>query len=197
LMSRNSTSPGSLGIAISGARGSRAAAAHLLVGGDAGLDGSRTEPLCSSEPLTPQGRTALQLLRDAGVAPNDVLDESLSTASLLNGTLDNKSVRERLGQYYGHPALVNNAQSVESFYDLSPASFEDARNYLAEEILAFSRSRYARLPAQPGMADEWRRYAGAATEPSELPAMAWLVRARQMASQPNFIDLNAPPYEQG
>lgn len=180
---------------------SRAAAAHLIVAGDPGLYADTTTPLCNTEPLTPQGKTALKLLRDAGVSPDDVLDPEVATEDeLLNGSLSRGSVRQRLGQFYNYSEFNPNGsvgiQSVESYYKIDLQSFEAARQHLAQEITAFARSRTAQLPRAPGVTTGWRRYAGTATEPSELPGIAWSVRMGstqstapgnwdQVASQPD------------
>src|SRR5690606_21237703 len=143
--------------------------------------------------------TALQLLRDAGVAPLDVLNPMVSMDQLLDGSLASGSVQERLGEFYGHLELAAGSQGIESFYNLTRASFQEAREHLAEEILAFSRSQTAQLPPEPANPDGFRRYAGTTSEPSELPGVAWAARAGYFAEEPlvsgqGFDELTASEY---
>jgi hypothetical protein len=177
--------------AISGSSLSRAAAAHLLVGGTPGIAGDTLKPLCTSPDLTPQARSALTLLRDSGVNPTLLAAANIN--DLLDGTSTEGSVRQRLGQFRSIPSLTSGAP-VAGHYDLSSADFDAARRYLLEEINAFSRSPTAQLPAP--VTDGYKRYAGVATEPAPLPEGAWAARASYRTSEPTFGFVNASDLRQ-
>ncbi|MDH5676867.1 MAG: hypothetical protein OEZ06_32425 [Myxococcales bacterium] len=142
---------------------SRAAAAHLLVGG---IDGLPTPDqyadddvykwsaavlqfaLCTQPALTPQAEMALRAIREAAVSPTDVLDTSLDTNLLVNGgptSLATGSVRERLRELWGTSEL-NTAADLPDVLGLRLEDFQEARDYLAQEISTFSRSLTAELP---------------------------------------------------
>jgi hypothetical protein len=163
---------------ISGAELSRAAAAHLLVGGDPGILGSTTQGFCLGPDLSPQARSALQLLRDAAPAPTK-LSGTLDTVSLLN--TGNDSIRQRLGEFYDVGSL-RNGEPVEAYYGLSKLDFDAARAYLNQESAAFTRSPSATLGPVSG--SMLRRYAGVYGEPRALPKGAWAARARYSQAPP-------------
>lgn len=180
---------------ITGPLLSRAAAAHLLVGGDPGLLGSTTQGYCVGPELAPQARAALQLMRDAGIAPSTMqaVTNQSQLQSLLNSTTgatasapfsqpNEGSVRQRLGAFYGIASLNANVP-VEKYYNLDERDFEQARQYLVQEQAVFSRSPTAKFPAQTG----YSRYAGSAGERvQELPAGAWETRGRLTSSVPSW-----------
>lgn len=154
---------------------SRAAAAHLLVGGTPGIDGSVTQALCLHSELTPESKTALQLFRQAAPDPVDVLDATgVDIDHLVNGPLAHGSIRERLFQFYGASQLATAAPGVEKFYKLSRANFEAARAFLAEEIRMFGRASTAQLEGN----GTFKKYAGTASDAKDLPASAWAALAR-------------------
>jgi hypothetical protein len=155
--------------AISGSSLSRAAAAHLLVGGDPGVLGSTLTPLCSSPDLAPQARSALKLLRDAAVNPT--LLSAPNVSELLDGTSADGSVADRLEQFYG----LDLTGPIANHYDLTNTDFDVARKYMLEEMAAFSRSPNAKLPELESAT--YRRYAGTADDPRKLPVGAWTARA--------------------
>lgn len=167
--------------ALSGSLLSRAAAAHLLVGGNAGVDGDTLRPLCTSPDLSPQQRSAVKLLRDAGVSPGMLTLTNLD--DLLNGTLQDGSVRQRLGQYYGIGELSSGA-AVATYYDITNDDFDAAARYLREEVSAFSRSSRATLPVST--TGWYPRYAGVANEPAPLPKGAWAARVSYRTTEPNW-----------
>jgi hypothetical protein len=178
---------------ITGPLLSRAAAAHLLVGGNAGLLGSTTQGYCIGPELPPQARSALQLLRDAGIAPStlkavtnqtqlqDLLNASTGATPSAPFSLPSEgSVRQRLGAFYGIASLNANVP-VEKYYNLDERDFEQARQYLVQEQTVFGRSMAAKFPAQSG----YSRYAGTAGERvQELPPGAWETRARYASPIP-------------
>jgi hypothetical protein len=175
--------------AILGMEFSRATAAHMLVGGDDGLLGSTTEGYCLAQSLTPQGRAALQLLRDAA-PPLSLLNNS-DINVLLNSDQPNTtcpecggSVRQRLGKFYGLTTMQGVAgTAVDTYYDLTQKNFTEARDYLLQEMSVFNRSPWARLDPSPD-ATGYSRYAGTAGDRVlELPAGAWAARARYISAQ--------------
>lgn len=170
--------------AILGMEFSRATAAHMLVGGDDGLLGSTTQGYCLAQTLTPQGRAALQLLRDAA-PPLSLLNNS-DISTLLNSDQANTacpecggSVRQRLGKFYGLTSMQGaSGTAVDTYYDLTQKNFSEARDYLLQETAVFSRSPSARMDPSPD-ANGYSRYAGTAGDRvRELPAGAWAARAR-------------------
>lgn len=150
---------------------SRASAAHLVVGGVSGIEGDESGPLCGLDRLSPQGKAALDIFRTAAPHPDDVLDESLNTTHLVNGggTTLGGSVRQRLSFLQN---LTSN-QPIWSLFGLNEGDFSEARQYLKEEIVAFSRSRVV-LEA-PG--DGVSRYAATASPPQNLPAAYYMALA--------------------
>ncbi len=127
---------------------SRVAGAHLLVGGESGLLGTSTQGFCSSPELTGPARRALGLLREAAVYPDDVLSETVSLGSLLNGPLTSQKgdVRERLRRKWGID-LTSDGRSIQEWTQLRDQDFAEARETLREEIRSFSRSMTADLGA--------------------------------------------------
>jgi hypothetical protein len=173
---------------------SRAAAAHLLVGGDDGLLGSTTAGYCAAS-LAPSERRALGLLRDAAPKPASILDQGLTIQDFLQKVGQNgESVRERLAALYevkqfgwqGTTTLAAASQKVEEYYDLTEQDFVAAREYLKEEITVFNRSRSALLPPIRGIS----RYAGVAGDRvPELPISAWTARARFTSAVSPWYDI--------
>lgn len=120
---------------------SRAAAAHLLIGGQSGIHGSETQAFCSSPELTPQAGKALRLLRELGMAPSSIISERLPIATFLDGSLlslPSGSVRERwlLTTNDSVPA----GTTIADHLGLIPEDFILARDYLQDEFKAFGRS---------------------------------------------------------
>lgn len=138
---------------------------------------------CSRPPTTPDVRAAIAIFRDAAPSPVDILADATSTQLLLDGTLPNGSVRERLAQFYGSDKLKNGGPSaVEQLYNLNLTAFEDARASLKEEIVAFSRSMTAKLAKRTlpdGTQATYDTYAGVAARPSRLPSAFYGALARQ------------------
>jgi len=169
---------------FSGSALSRAAAAHLLVGGSPGLEGLDNNPPCINSDLAPSSKSALQLLRDAAPSPADVLNPGLD---LVNGTLANGSVRDRLAQFHRYPELTAKTKTVEQFYKLNPADFAEARRYLAQEIHAFNRLSNAQIDVPASSSGPYKRFAGTG-EPTELPPAAWAAQARYNTATPYYPD---------
>lgn len=143
---------------------SRAAAARLLTSrqfrGEA-LEVSDLQAYCKVSELSPQARTALDLFRQVGILPVDVVDEAISTASLVeyphatagSGTAPGGgSLRQRL--VWQLLMSATNSKSVAEEYSLTLAAFEEARSYLRQELRTFDRlSRPPTLPLPPGEYD--------------------------------------------
>lgn len=167
---------------------SRASAAHILVGGADGLLGSTTQGYCLAQDLTPQGRTALDLLREASIPPS-LLNGTADMATVLNTPYTDPafsscaacggSVRQRLGAFNNIPALKG-GMDVQLFYDLTTDDFINARDYLKQEHAVFGRSTYARGTAFPDSSG-FARYGGTGRL-QPLPAGAWSARARYLTS---------------
>lgn len=131
---------------------SRSKAAHMLVGGDPGLylDGAPVGGFCTSPQLSGQAQKAIRLIREAAPDPKAILampgaawlgnNTPVDIDTLVNGSLQSGSIRERLTPRY--PDLGTQAYStgIEPFFKLEQADFVEARKYLAEEIRAFARS---------------------------------------------------------
>jgi len=139
---------------------SRSAAAHLLVGGDAGLPGVdivSSGGWFDQDPLNAEAQQALQFLRICAPPPRVVEDiEGVSlTAFLVNGWPDvdpddgytgEDSIQVRLGAFLSDATLAA-APSQSAFLTrlgLSESAFVAARAWLARERVAFSRSLDAR-----------------------------------------------------
>jgi hypothetical protein len=172
--------------AVYGAAFSRAAAAHMLVGGDDGLMGTADQGYCLAQSLTPQANSALRLLRDGAPNPALILDPMTGIQSLLNSTsLAGGSVRQRLGAFYALAPMRDSLQPVETYYGLDEKDFLQARSYLAQEIGVFGRSLTATFPLAAG----YSRYAGAAGDRvTELPPGAWAARARYATGASPWYD---------
>ena len=180
---------------------SRMAAAHLLVGGKAGYKGSETDAFCTSGRLSGPAEAALGLLREAGVAPADVMDPELTTRALVDGPdlpIGRKvsaeeaagkptkgSVKARLGNTWGRPLAAN--QSIFTLYSLEESDFDAARRELVDQITVFNRSLTATLsprPAVDGVAPAYARYAATATLPQERDPSFWSAIAMTDSSDP-------------
>lgn len=165
--------------AILGQKYSRAAAAHMLVGGDDGLLGSTENGgYCLGGALAPKTRAALQLIRDAAPSPSMVAGD---INTLVNGTTTgamNGSIRERLGAFYGIQDLKS-GKRAEIHYDLTMEDFTKARDYLVQEMSVFTRSPSAVASTQQPDATGYYRYAGTGGDRVQpLPTGAWAARAR-------------------
>lgn len=148
---------------------SRAAAAHLLVGGSDGILGSQQQGFCVGPDLTPQAKSALSLLRAA--APKPSLLRGTDMDALIQGPNADGSVRERLGQFYNISAL-SGGQPPETYYDLQRKDFQQARDYLVQEMDVMARSPIA------ATGTGFKRYAGSGgDQASPLPEGAWSARA--------------------
>lgn len=176
-----------IGRSTLGAAFSRAAAAHLLVGGDAGILGSTTKGYCSNPPLSPQARQALDLIRDAAPQPAMVTGTG-DIQSLIYATNTEGSIRQRLGYFHGISALgatLPAGQPVEAYYGLDEKDFVQARDYLRQEIDVFSRSPTAKQTTS----GTYLRYAGTGgTGVRALPTGAWSARARFSSNASRWYD---------
>jgi hypothetical protein len=177
--------------AVAGKDLSRAAAAHLLVGGDEGLAGNTTKGFCTAPGLSGPAQTALALLRQAAPAPTDVLSltefgatggDVLDTNTFLNTSpRSTGSVQARLAAANGR-AFPSNV-TVQEYYGLATGDFEEARRYMAQEIQAFSRPAVAAL-AEPLVRDgvSYSRFAATAAPPAPRHAAYYEALARTKAA---------------
>lgn len=148
---------------------SRLAAAQLIVGGWVSDDNDGSEShgnvgvppdfaagFCPNRPLSAQAQRAVDLLRAAAPPPAWLLDANVSMQEILNGTSNNTdgdgkiiptggSVRARLADLYQDSSLLDS--DIVSRYGLLPADFDDAREYLTNEMRAFGRDPNETLPA--------------------------------------------------
>jgi hypothetical protein len=170
---------------------SRTAAAHLMVGGQAGWFGSTNEAFCTGSKLTGPENAALAILREAALNPNDVAcgvsppyDCGPSTDALVNGTLtglqpQSGSVRARLAEAWGANAIPANVK-VWDAYGLTEADFVAAHRALAQEIKIFGRSDSAKLTPRAlpgGVAPVFDRFAGATGKAPDRPDQYWALLA--------------------
>jgi hypothetical protein len=174
--------------AISGSALSRAAAAHLLVGGQDGIEGSTSSPLCTSPELSQQTKLAISVIRDAAPRPSDVVamaaalqttPVATNTPDLLDGDLEYGSVKQRLQFFRG----MVFPEGVAAYYGLQKADFNAAFKYLAEEIEAFARSPRQKVaanaePPRDHQGPFYYRYAGTAVPPQRLPDAYYAALAR-------------------
>ncbi len=206
--------------AISASALSRAAAAHSLVGGDPGLFGSTTvggTDWCAVPEPTPGVRAAIEVFREAGTDPADILmsEAELPLADLLESRDDcpgtctgtpapqapNYSVRERLADKWGQEdtLLLSASPTLFEFFNLTKADFQAAREYLASEIKAFSRSKTAILPPPPkagGGTVNVPLFAGVATLPPVRPPEYFAALAKPGPYRPQFpTGTVANPYD--
>lgn len=150
---------------------------------------------CSQPPMTPAIRAALKVLRDAAPSPADVLSNTISTDDLVNatgGTVPGGSVRQRIANFYfgamdpattmpPPPKVLPNGKTMSDQFDLEPGSFEAARAYMREELIAFGRSPSARLDFRlkpDGQPSTYVSYAATGTPPSRPPAAFYGALAR-------------------
>src|SRR5262249_32662385 len=147
---------------------SRSAAAHLLVGGKAGFQGSTGATpragLCSAPEISGPAQRALSVFRESGISPSAILAipgeadsgvTSIPIHTLLNGMgtqVPSGSARQRLSEIWGYdfanpPPGIPVNQDIEKYLHLEEQDFVEARAYLAQEIRAFSRSKTADFDA--------------------------------------------------
>jgi hypothetical protein len=162
---------------------SRAGAAQLLVSGTFFIPGNGNRAYCRSPDPTPQITAAEQVFRDAGVAPADLRDPTVTIESLLAGTIANGSVRQRLANIYGSGPLAASTTSsdVLSIFNLSLADFVAARQELADEIPAFGRSYTQLMDGEPlagGAPRTFRRFASTAIPPTPADPAYYAALAR-------------------
>lgn len=149
---------------------SRAEAAHLWVGGDAGLPS--TFKFCTSPELSGGARTAIGALRNSGVPPVDLLNTTgVSTTTLLEtGTTNGASVKARLAKFWDN-ANINavGALPLAEQLSVSTADFDAARAYLVQEFNAFGRSPSVPLTVDAGTGiNNFTRWASTSSEPTPL-----------------------------
>ena len=148
---------------------SRAAAAHLLVGGSNGLAGDATNALCSSAHLSPRGQLALGLMRESGLPVGWVMDEGIAISSLLS-----QVTLRLLARGYYDPQ--NQGQDVLDAFGLREQDFEEARAYMVDEIEAFDRPRTAHVPMPEN--DYYAMSVATMAPPTETPPGYWVALAR-------------------
>lgn len=188
----------------------RAAAAHSLVGGGKGLDLWRNgepqpfTPICTRPRLEPGGQLALDLFRQGGIAPLDVLDQSLSIEELVNGTSapggrengcsgDREasrcgSLRQRLVAFAPASDRVS-SEPLHTMFGLDMDDFSDARAYLADEITSFARSKTATLTLGSS-GESYARYAGTASRPTVPPPAFYAALASGTPGEDRTADIS-------
>lgn len=183
---------------------SREGAAHLLVGGGEYFQAYGAAPAappatltCLSPNLTPDGKAALEIFRQAALSPA-ALSGSLTTDKILNDTgtlVPGNSVRLRLAELFQYTPL-GSGQPVEQYYKLSPTAFDEARKYLNEEIQLFRRPLTATLPARKlpgGGVTANLPYAGTASPPARLDAAYYVASMRVPANSYQLAAFNRDP----
>lgn len=181
---------------------SRGHAAHLLLGhhdddavvealpGDAGR-------LFGAHELSGRERQALEVLREAGLSPQDIEDPSVSVGDLLAGSDPSihHTVLVHQKELYGDDVPAVDAASLYAMFGLAERDFASARQRLVEELRVYRRSRVATLPARPLPPDPMtgdsrttsiERFASTSTPPRTQPDAFWARRALE-ASEPNFV----------
>lgn len=183
---------------------SKMAAAHLLVGGKDGFLGDTTRAFCTTGRLSGPQRTAMAILREAGIDPKDLLRDNLSTRNLVEGPEAgdpanpgslpaNGSVKARLGDTWGRTLASN--QDVLTLYSLTEADFDAAREQLKSEISIWNRSMTATLPDRPainGHAPIYKHFGATATPPIGRDPSYWagLAQTDPSAADPDESSLN-------
>lgn len=175
---------------------SRAAAAHMLVGGSHGLGALQyvSQTGFFGRPrLGAEGRVALGLLRTAAVSPALLADDTLELERIIEG-LDSSdeaqqnSVRGRLAVMLPDDTLFTATTSQAlARLGVSRDAFVEAREYLVTERRAFDRSPSWLAPAEImpsgelsseihrplGVIWAFKLYAATRTEPQQPPAIWW------------------------
>lgn len=157
--------------AVSAPELSRAAAIHQLVGGDSGLPGLVGNGLCQAPPLTPQAQRALDLIREAAPSPASV--NTLNDTSVFVNTATD-SIKARLARYWGR--TFKNDLHIETGLRLE--DFEEARQYLREELRVYSRSTTQTFGTDTTMP----RYAATRNPPEPRDPAYWAALARYEAN---------------
>jgi len=199
----NSTA--STGLAAERAMTQRLAAARKL-GGEVGQlpKAFPGGAFCTRPSAPPAVRAAIAVIRDAAIAPSDLLDSGISISDLIEGignAVPHGSVRQRLSEYYWGvknqtATTLPNGKTVEAQYNLDLSSFQEARAYLQEEITAFARSSAALLKYRvkpDGTFATYASYAGTGTGPVRLPSAYYgaLVRSRNSDTPNGWWNANS------
>ena len=140
---------------------SRGHAAHLLVGnhdadpmssGDA-LPIAGGDPYCGTHTAIPGIERAMDVIREAGLNPSDLMNPALSIDEIVadSGAMDSHSILDHQEDRYETdlPAEEGDADSFYAMMGIDRASFVAARQGLVEQHIAFARSDTALLPPQP------------------------------------------------
>lgn len=123
----------------SGQQLSRAAAAHMLVGGTPGLQisGQAIKSFCIQEAMTPSVRRAMAAFREVGMPSYLISSATYDTLTLVESLECNSgSVRERLAAKRKDDRLLSNLTAQEAV-GATLEDFRIARNYLKQEQEAF------------------------------------------------------------
>jgi hypothetical protein len=161
---------------------SRAAAAHLYVGGVSGIQGNTSRALCSSFELTAETQEAVDIIRQLAPPPSEILtladgfDGEIEFGALdtfLNGTSETGSLRERYEAFHS-PVTID---SMESKFKLRSSDFGAAIRYLAQELRAYSRASDLPMATTDPM-PIYERFAAVATPPGEQPDAYWAALTR-------------------
>lgn len=173
--------------ALVGAQLSRAAAAHLLIGGAPGLYGSTSVAPWDAQALSPGAESAKRAFREAGVPPRSIAGSSTLEVLVAGPLPPDGSLRERLGELWAAPTMssATTIDLVSANLRVERNDWLEARDYLKDEIRAFGRSELATLPPRilPGGASPvFKRFAGTAAEPALPPAPYYTGVARRRAT---------------
>jgi hypothetical protein len=185
-----------------GSKLSNAAAAHLLVGGNPGLKGARSElGLGTLRPLSEGGEKALGLMRQAALCPADVMatgsaQGSIATQDLIYSITDyngpsscrlggatvpcagvptNGSVIQRLSDQ----GLLSSSAGNEYFFDTQAVTvdhFDEARQRLVQEYALFAKSITFAIPPPTGK--HFSLFPATRTPPSPRPTILYAGAAR-------------------
>lgn len=173
---------------ISTARGlagedlSRAAAAHLYLGGKPGIQGDTKKALCSSFEFTQQAQKAIDIIRQLAPPPAKILElaDGFSSSSndgvleeFLNGIETYGSLKERFEAMRGEAVQID---TIQSHFNLRASDFAEAIKYLGQELRAYSRNLTTVVSSAP--AGTFPRYAAVATPPAEQPDAYWAALTR-------------------
>lgn len=138
---------------------SRAAAAHMVLGGEHGLDALRTvggptgRGFFPRGPLSAAGARALDQFRAAAVSPDRIAnttDLDIDAIVYGSGTHVCHSVRARMGVMSGRIDLLETSGPT-AYYELVGIprdAFVEARAYLFHQQRAFDRSTFFQLPVE-------------------------------------------------
>ena len=155
---------------------SRLAAASRLAGG--GFPHAAEVPdLCASEPPKGPAMAALEALRNSGIAPSVISNDSIPIGELVNGiteegdpaNVSGGDVRTRLKEVWQRDELGEPGLDLFEHLGVSQRDFEVARDYLRDELETFQRSEDALADDPAGVTLTFDRFAATVNPPDPLP----------------------------